>query len=95
MAVQSERIFKTLRSTVQISDRLASSAIPGQLERVNGPVGQSSDIGALWDKTAERLRNMPPDERRDTLVAAGILTPAGRVRKPYRRGVQIRKTPRA
>lgn len=60
---------------------------------MNEFVGPPLDIEALWNKSAERLRQMTPGERRDTLVTAGILTPTGRVRKPYRRVVRFPSKP--
>lgn len=82
-----------LKLHIQVAARQPSCIIGylGLLELVNGSAGESLDIGALWSKTAERLRDMTPDERRETLVSAGILTSTGRVKKPYRRVVQFPK----
>ncbi len=56
-----------------------------------------SELMAAWEAAKRRLDRMTRAERVETLVAAGILTPKGRLRAPYRgegggRKGRVRKT---
>lgn len=42
------------------------------------------DIGEVWKKASKRIRNMSEEESLSIFVNAGILTPKGNVRKPFR-----------
>ena len=50
------------------------------------------DVRAAWKRVALRLDSMSKEERLATLVDAGILTPKGNPRKPYRRLFASRAT---
>jgi len=43
------------------------------------------DVRAAWKRVSRELDSMSKEERLATLVNAGILTPKGNPRKPYRR----------
>lgn len=45
----------------------------------------ANGIEAVWSQVERRLGRMTPDECRQSLVRAGILTKDGRVAKPYAR----------
>ena len=45
---------------------------------------QSMDVVATWKKISADLKAMTPEQKTQTLVAAGILTKKGNVRKPYK-----------
>lgn len=42
------------------------------------------DIAQAWRETSKQLRQMTDAERLSIFVDAGILTPKGNVRKPFR-----------
>ncbi len=53
------------------------------------------DIGEVWKKASKRIRNMSEEESLSIFVNAGILTPKGNVRKPFREViVPIKLVPR-
>jgi len=62
--------------------QLASSAIFGQIQAVK--FEPNPDPRILWEEASARLDAMTPEERKQTFVDAGILTPKGRLTKPHR-----------
>jgi hypothetical protein len=43
-----------------------------------------TDVEAAWKRISAKLDAMTPEEKRGTLIDAGILTKSGRVHKRYR-----------
>ncbi|MFN4806376.1 MAG: hypothetical protein ACK46A_01170 [Akkermansiaceae bacterium] len=43
-----------------------------------------TDVEAAWERFENRLKHMTREEKLQTFVNAGILTPKGNTRKPYR-----------
>lgn len=48
----------------------------------------------VWAKVKKQLDQMSDEQRGDTLKQAGILTPKGRVAKPYRQVIRLKSASR-
>ena len=63
---------------------LASWATSGQYNDVREVDQKATGAEAAWLRVSSRLDRMTPEQRRQTLVSAGILTERGNVRAPYK-----------
>jgi len=54
--------------------------LPGMSET---SIIKTFDVRRAWSQVEKRLQRMSNEDRAQTLVKAGILTPKGKVTKPY------------